>query len=197
MGKDRSTADTKDRLLQATDEALRKHGYADLSMATIADEFDGSQSLIHYHFDSREGLLAAYVAWKRDQYRAFFAELPDDPEERLEALLTAIVREFDEWASTEGGQAMMDLYAECRDSETVAEELRQLDGMLRDAFREAVADGVEAGVYRDVDPDAVARLLLAATDGTAARWSVGEPEEGDPIADAVETYVLDHIRVED
>ncbi len=197
MGQDRSTADTKDRLLQATDEALRKHGYADLSMATIADEFDGSQSLIHYHFDSREGLLAAYVAWKRDQYREFFADLPDDPEERLETLLTSIVREFDEWASTEGGQAMMDLYAECRDSDVVAEELRQLDGMVRDAFREAVADGVETGVYRDVDPDAVARLLLAASDGTAARWSVGEPDAGDPIADAVETYVLDHIRVED
>ncbi|MFB6375381.1 MAG: TetR/AcrR family transcriptional regulator, partial [Bradymonadaceae bacterium] len=190
-------ADTKARLLQATDDALQKHGYADLSMAKVADEFDGSQSLIHYHFDSREGLLAAYVAWKRDQYREFLdEEFPEDPDERVTALVTTFVREFTEWANTDRGQAMMDLYAEGRDSDAVAEELRRLDGLFRDAFREAVADGVEAGVFRDVDPDAVARLLLAASDGTAARWSVGEGDEGEPIADAVEQYLLDQIRVD-
>ena len=113
-------------------------------------------------------------------------------------MLTTSVREFDEWASTDRGQAMMNLYAEGRDSEAVAEELRQLDALFRDAFRETVADGIAAGVFReDVDPDAVARPLLAASDGTAARWSVGERVEGDPIADAVETYVLDRIRVND
>jgi len=197
VGQDRSTADTTERLLQATDDALQKHGYADLSMANIAAEFDGSQSLIHYHFDSREGLLASYVAWKREQYREFLDEFPGAPDERLTALLTTFVREFDEWASTDRGQAMMDLYAEGRNSEAVAEELRQLDALFRDAFRETVADGIAAGVFReDVDPDAVARLLLAASDGTAARWSVGERDEGDPIADAVETYVLDRIRVD-
>ncbi len=198
MGQDRSTADTTERLLQATDDALQKHGYADLSMAKVAAEFDGSQSLIHYHFDSREGLLASYVAWKREQYREFLTEFPDDPEQRLTSLLTTFVREFEEWASTDRGQAMMDLYAEGRDSETVAEELRRLDALFRDAFREAVAEGIDAGVFREnVDPDGVARLLLAASDGTAARWSVGERDEGEPIADAVETYVLDRIRVDE
>ena len=197
MGRDGSTADTKERLLQATDAALQKHGYAGLSMAKVADEFDGSQSLIHYHFDSREGLLAAFVAWKRAEYERYLAAFPDDPEERLSAMLDTFVREFDDWANTERGQALMDLYAEGRDSERVRAELRRLDATIRDGFREAVADGIEAGRYRDVDPDAVARLLMAAHDGTAARWSVGERAEGPPIADAVEAYVLSAIRIED
>jgi len=197
VGREQSTADTKDRLLQATDAALRKHGYADLSMAKVADDFDGSQSLIHYHFDSREGLLAAYVAWKREEYEAFLAEFPDDPERRLSALLDTFVREFDEWASSERGQVLMDLFAEGRDSERVREELRLLDDRIRDAFRDAVADGIETGQFEDVDPDAVARLLLAANDGTAARWSVGDRDEGPRIADAVERYVVDAIVADD
>lgn len=196
MERDESTADTEGRLLQATDDALREHGYANLSMSKVADEFDGSQSLIHYHFDSREGLLAAYVAWKRAEYADFLDGFPDDPDERMRALLETLLREFDEWATTEQAQAFMDLYAEGRDSECIREELRKLDALFREAFRETVADGIEAGVYRDVDPDAVARLLMAAHDGVAARWSVGERDEGEPIADAVERYVLDPIRVE-
>lgn len=166
-------------------------------MAKVAEEFDGSQSLIHYHFDSREGLLAAYVDWKRREYEEFLDEFPDDPDDRLEAMLDTLVREFDDWASTERGQALMDLYAEGRDSDRVREELQRLDATIRDGFRETVVEGIEAGVYRDVDPDAITRLLMAAHDGTVARWSVGERDEGPPIADAVETYVLSSIRIDD
>lgn len=48
-------ANTRDAILEATGIVLAEYGYAGLSMAKVAEEFDGSQSLIHHHFDSKEG----------------------------------------------------------------------------------------------------------------------------------------------
>jgi AcrR family transcriptional regulator len=59
MAQDDSETDLGADPLQATRSLLIEHGYDGLSMAAVAEMFGGSQSLIHYHFDTREGLLAA------------------------------------------------------------------------------------------------------------------------------------------
>ena len=191
-----SRSDTATRIVEATRRALIEHGYDELSMAKVAAEFDGSQSLIHYHFDSREGLLAALLERERERYAEALDERgPDDPEARLEWRFDAFVREFDEWAEeNEMAPRYIELSAAATESESIRAALREFHALFRDAFERTIADGVEAGVFQPVDPAHVARLLKAGHDSATERWVVGEPDEIPVIADALEAYVLEEVR---
>lgn len=69
-------------------------------MRRVADEFGESQSLIHYHFDSREGLLAALLERERELYIELFDGFPNDPEARLDRIVDVFVRDSDTRASS-------------------------------------------------------------------------------------------------
>jgi AcrR family transcriptional regulator len=195
MVADASGADTATRIVEATRRVLIEHGYDDLSMAKIATEFDGNQSLIHYHFDSREGLLVALLERERELYVEFFGEFPDDPEKRLDRLLDTFVGDFTEWAEESGmAPRFVELSAAATDSEPIQTALRDLYTLFREELERAIADGIEAGVFEPVDPAPVARLLLAGNESAMQRWLVGEPDEIPAIADAIERYVLAEVR---
>lgn len=195
MDTDSSDTDTPTQIIKATRRTLVEHGYDDLSMAKIAEEFEGNQSLIHYHFDSREGLLAALLERERELYVEFFEGFPDDPVERLDRLLDTFVGEFDEWAEESGmAPRFVELSAAATDSESIRTALRDLYALFREEFEQTIADGVEAGVFEPVDPAEVARLLMAGNESAMQRWVVGEPDEIPAIADALEAYVLSEVR---
>jgi AcrR family transcriptional regulator len=165
---------TRTDIVDATREALVAHGYAGLSMAKVAANFEGSQSLIHHHFDGKAGLLAALAAAERERAAAKFGELPADPAERLDALVDALVGrpqredpDFDRSADTVVA-AFAELEVAARDHEEVAAELRDLDELIRDALVDTVEQGVEAGAFADIDPEHVADLVLAANERAAS-----------------------------
>ncbi|WP_313692538.1 TetR/AcrR family transcriptional regulator [Halorarum halobium] len=195
MGTGDTDADTATRIVEAARRALVEHGYDGLSMARVAAEFDGSQSLIHYHFDSREGLLAALLERERDLYIERLEALPDDPERRLERLMDTFVREFEDWAEESGmATRFVELSAAATGSEPIRAALRDMYALIREAFERTIADGVRSGVFEPVDPAEVARLLMAGHDSVGERWVVGEPSEIPRIADALDRYVLTEVR---
>lgn len=195
MASGEANGDTSRRIVEAARRALVEYGYDGLSMAKVAAEFEGSQSLIHYHFESREGLLAALLERERELYVELFEEFPEDPEERLDRLLDTFVREFDEWAEESGmAPRFVELFAAAPDSDPVRGALREFYALIREEFERTIAEGVESGVFEPVDPAAVARLLLAGADSAMDRWLLGEPDEIPAIADAIEGYVLTEVR---
>lgn len=184
-------SDTKSEILTATREALIEHGYTQLSMAKIGDKFDGSQSLIHYHFDSKDQLLAALIREERKERAARFDELPSAPEDRLEHLLDIQIRQFSAWADSDPmAGRLIELYAAAPMSEPIQNELRKLNATFRQAFIETIAAGVDDGTFKQVDPDAVGRLLMAGHDSVAFRWLAGAEEEAAAIMAALEEFVL-------
>lgn len=191
---DTDKSDTREEILDATRRALVEYGYTDCSMAKVAAEFEGSQSLIHYHFDSKDGLFVAFLERERERYDARFSSMSDDPEQRLDALMDMLVRKFDEWAEGGIGTGYKEMYSAASHSDRIAEQLRRLDARFKQAFVEAIEDGIEAGVFREVDSETIGRLLFAAHDSASERWVVGQGEECEAIADAVEQYVLSEVR---
>jgi AcrR family transcriptional regulator len=185
---------TKGDILDATRQALVEYGYTDCSMAKVAAEFEGSQSLIHYHFDSKEGLFVAFLEREQERYDARFRSMSDDPGPRLDELIDMLVRNFDEWAEGGIGSGYKEMYSAAPHSDRIAEQLRQLDDRFKQAFVEVIEDGIEANVFREVDPEAIGRLLFAAHDSASERWIVGQGQECEAIADALEEYVLSEVR---
>jgi len=57
----RDATATRERILTAARAVLRREGAAELSTRSVASEARVHLSLIHYHFESREGLLLAVL----------------------------------------------------------------------------------------------------------------------------------------
>ncbi|MEZ3145455.1 TetR/AcrR family transcriptional regulator [Halobaculum sp. MBLA0143] len=188
---DESTG-TREAILAATRAALREHGYDELSMAKVAAEFDGSQSLIHYHFDDREGLLAAFLARRRERFEASSSELPADPDERLERLVEERIAGLDEPEAASSIEGYLGLHGAALDSEPIRRELAALDDALFEAFRETIARGVETGAFRECDPATVARVLVAGHDSAFLRVTVDDSPAA--VRDALEDTLLASLR---
>jgi AcrR family transcriptional regulator len=52
---------TRTQLLAAASDVLRQHGYTATTMRAVADRAGARLSLVHYHFGSKQGLLAAVL----------------------------------------------------------------------------------------------------------------------------------------
>ena len=65
---DRSFSDTDEEIMQATYRALSEHGYANLTIKRIAAEYGKSTAAIHYHYDTKDDLLAAFLDFLLDRF---------------------------------------------------------------------------------------------------------------------------------
>ncbi len=167
----------------ATHEALVEHGYADLGMRDIAAESTKSHSLLTYHYDTKRNLVGAYLDFLVGLLDDAVEESDaDHPLDRLDDLLDYFTVGTEAYPA-ELQRAFLELQLlALRDEafrETLADHDRDNFGLVADV----VADGVERGVFRaDVDPDALARLVLSAVLGASER----EVAEGmDGLADGV------------
>jgi AcrR family transcriptional regulator len=68
----------RDALLDKVMAYAAEHGIADKSLREIATGVGTSHRMLLYHFDSREGLLAAIVGAVEEQQRAVLAALSED-----------------------------------------------------------------------------------------------------------------------
>jgi len=165
--------DTRAAIMDATYEALCTHGYADLTMQAIADEFEKSKAAIHYHYDTKDDLLAAFLEYLLDRFLdrlRFDATEPEDPEARLEAIVDALLFGLDEHGHERAGEdesdrelhtALLEIRAQAPHRAVFREQLTANHALVEDLLAETIADGIERGAFRDRDPHRTARLVLA------------------------------------
>ncbi|MBV0926095.1 TetR/AcrR family transcriptional regulator [Halomicroarcula limicola] len=170
--------DTRNEIMRATRRALCTHGYAELTIQRIADESSLSTAAIHYHFDTKEGLLRAFLGETLDGFEGKLAARASDPRERLETFLNVV---FSPPQDDDGefAVALMELKAQAPFHEAYRDRLVEMDELMRGVVADAVRDGIESDHFRDADPETVARLVVTAINATHARQvALGEdPEE--------------------
>jgi AcrR family transcriptional regulator len=173
-------------IMSATYRALCEYGYADLTMQRIADESGRSKAALHYHYDTKEDLLDAFLDYMLEQFEARLACESADPDERLETFLDAV---FDPPSdSGEFPVALLEIKAQAPFHDAYRERLVAMDERMRDIVASAVEDGVVDGAFDDCDPEEVARFVVTVINGAHARdVALGElPSEGRRL---VETYL--------
>lgn len=52
--------ETKDEILMTTQAVLAEHGFHGLTTQRVADAAGVNQSLVHYHFNTKSGLVVAF-----------------------------------------------------------------------------------------------------------------------------------------
>ncbi|WP_434521488.1 TetR/AcrR family transcriptional regulator [Halorubrum sp. AS12] len=159
-----------EEIMDGVYSALRAHGYADLTMQDIADECSKSKSLLHYHYDTKEDLLVAFLEYiVSDSEERIAARAADPPVERLVQFIGWFVFAPDETDREAFHIALLELRTQGPFNERIREQLARSDRLLRGTVADILADGIETGVFRDVDVEETAAMIVATLDGARTR----------------------------
>lgn len=196
---DTERPDTRRAIMGSTYRALCEHGYAALTMQDIADELGKSTSLLHYHFDTKDELLVAFIDHLLEEFEERIETSADDPpDERLAEFLDQFVfAPDDERAAFH--TALLELRSQAPFNDAYREQLRRSDELTRETLENIIEDGIEAGVFRaDADPEAVAQLLFATLDGARVRQvTLMEAGYAASVREALYEHVIDDLLVEE
>jgi len=182
-----------DDIMCATYRALCRHGYADLTMQDIADEWAKSKAALHYHYDTKRGLLLAFLDHLFESYTERVADpVEGTPHERLRTLLAAALDPPRADATRELRTALFEVKAQAPHDDAFRERLERFDRYLQAEIRGVVGAGVESGAFRaDADPDEIATLLVTLVNGAHSRRIVLGNDAGVP--EAIRSFVDDHL----
>lgn len=206
-----SSTETRAAILEATHRALCKHGYANLTIQKIADEFDMTSAVLHYHYDTKENLLAAFLELLLDEYAAQFdIEEIEDPRDRLLALIDALLvvlvgiddanRLDDHDQSSLGGEelsmALLELRAQAGRNEAFSKQFTVNYDYAWDQMVTTIEAGIEQEVFRETDPEQVATLLLSTMlGGRAYHVSLIHDDVAPAARNALVDLILDDLLV--
>lgn len=169
-------SDPREEIMRATYRALREHGYADLTIQRIADEYGKSTAAIHYHYETKEDLLAAFLDFVLDRFKQTVHEVETtDPEQRLELLLDKLLLEPEDHVDLL--VAILEMRSQAPYKDRFSERFRQNDEYVRYLLRTVIEQGIEEGVFTDVDAEHVARALVTIVDGARTRAVVLDEEQ--------------------
>ncbi len=184
--------------MEATFRALAAHGYADLTIQAIADEFDKSKSLIHYHFDSKADLMVAFMAHLLE---GFIDEVEGgadaDPRDRLRRMAEIVVHGMgDEEATRDFHTALLGMRAQAPFDPDLQGQLVENDRLIRGVIADIVREGIESGQFRDVDPERYAALFRSAIEGAQSHDVIlGDDAPTEEAFAGVESYLIDDLLV--
>ncbi|WP_135852289.1 TetR/AcrR family transcriptional regulator [Halorussus salinus] len=162
---DDSADDTRTAIMEATYQALVKHGYADLTIQRIADEFSKSKSLLYHHHDGKDDLLVDFLEFVLDHFEeGITLSEGANPDERLRSLVGSLAAP-DDGPSEEFVGVVVELRMQAVHDDDYAAHFTRSNEFFRDHIAGIVADGIEAGLFREVDPDRTASFLLTLANG--------------------------------
>ncbi|SEO81558.1 transcriptional regulator, TetR family [Halorientalis persicus] len=173
---DRSFSEPDEEIMQATYRALREHGYADLTIKRIADEYGKSTAAIHYYYDTKEDLLVAFLDFLLERFVDSIHEVETtDPEQRLNLLLDELLVAPRE--NRDLSVALLEMRSQAPYKEAFSERFQQNDEYIRYMIKAVINHGIDEGVFEDVDAEHVTRALMTIVDGARTRSVVlGEGE---------------------
>ncbi|WP_435068416.1 TetR/AcrR family transcriptional regulator [Haloplanus sp. C73] len=185
------SSDATDDIMCATYRALCRHGYANLTMQDIADEWSKSKAALHYHYDTKRGLLLAFLDYLFDSYTDRVADDGEGtPPERLRSLLADALDPPRADSAQELRTALFEVKAQAPHDDGFRERLERFDHYLQGEIRAIVAEGVESGAFRsDIDPETTATLLVTLVNGARSRRVALGDDAGVP--DAIRAFVDD------
>jgi AcrR family transcriptional regulator len=161
-------------ILEATCEVVIERGFAGTRVADVAKRLNVSNSLIHYHFDSKEVLLAAafeYYARKDLAEMERDIELGQSATAQLWRLIESYVPEGSddvEW------MLWIDAWGEALRNPLMKSISQQLDEQSIAFLERVLRRGNETGEFRCEQPRISAMRLTAVIDGLAVQFAAHE-----------------------
>lgn len=196
-----SSKDTREVIMEATFRALSTHGYTDLRMRNIGEEMDLTRQVIHYHFDGKYDLVSSFLEYVIEQYEGSVEVEPDaDPKTELDARIDQCLfgPEFSEFTHWDRMKVYHELYTYAQNDGQHREIFNDHYERVRGSIVDVVEDGIERGVFRDVDAERMGQLITDVIHAARGRRiSLGHEDAPDETRRAIDEFILDSLYAED
>nr|WP_258607145.1 transcriptional regulator BetI [Mesorhizobium sp. AR10] len=162
------------QLIEATIDSLAKRGYAETTMADVADGAGLSRGIVNFHFESKEKLLVATLQYMYDEYsahwRSALQKAGDDPARQLRALVAA---DFDRSICNKRKlAAWCAFWGEAKSRPTYQALCGARDAAYQNIFIDLCATLKQSGGYA-YEPQVMALALSAMLEGLWLRLMMG------------------------
>lgn len=161
-------------ILEATCEVVIERGFAGTRIADVAKRLNVSNSLIHYHFDSKEALLAAAFEYYS---RKDLAEMERDIElgQSATAQLWRLIESYvPEGSDDVEWMLWIDAWGEALRNPLMKSISQQLDEQSIGFLERVLRRGNETGEFRCEQPRQSAMRITAMIDGLAVQFAAHE-----------------------
>ena len=155
------SSDKRQRIIDAAVNLFSEKGYHGATTALISKEAGVSQGLLFHYFRDKEDLFTSIV---KDKYNTFTGELERRVGNSKNAVrkLEVAVSTFLHLVQREKNFAKMVI----KEARGGGENLQELTGLgspkILSIFRELMKEGIEQGVFREVDDEVAATCLFGA-----------------------------------
>jgi AcrR family transcriptional regulator len=167
----------RERILAAAVEQIAREGIDGVRIARIATQAGVSPALVHYHFATRDALLAEALDFSyahAGDARISSGELPAGSHAaRLQSMIEqclpttpSLERDWVLW---------VELWLRAARNPELRPVAEELYARLHAWFAREIAAGVADGEFARCDPDEVADRTLALLDGYGIRTLIGDP----------------------
>jgi AcrR family transcriptional regulator len=185
--KKQTVEERRAEILEVTCQVVIERGFAGTRISDVAKRLDVSSSLIHYHFDSKEQLLAeAFAHYAQNDVAEMEEEVRAAPTAlaQLDRIIQSYVPEGSddvEW------MLWIDGWGEALRNPMMKKISQALDEQTSDLLRRVLTYGVETGEFTCASPEATAIRLTALVDGLAVQFAAH-----DGMMDRAQ--LIDHVR---
>ena len=167
---------TREEILAAAYRALCAHGYADLTIDRIGEEFDKSVSLIYHHYDGKDDLLLACLEFMLENYRDDMGHA-SDPREELECLCDWLLFTDAPPEDRQFVRALAELRGQAPHNRAYRDYYTRSDQFFQERIEAIVETGIERGAFRDVDPERTAQMIHTVLSGALFRYATSNDDE--------------------
>lgn len=150
--------EAKKEIIEATNSALQKHSYSDLSIQNIADEFEKSKSLLYHHYNSKDEILLDFLdhILERFEDEVFSEEGEDIVEEFQEKAFMA----FNVCEDCGFLKTLVELRAQALRDEEFSKRFERFEEVYVKRITELLEEGQREGEFRkDLKAEKVARFI--------------------------------------
>ncbi|MEF8835436.1 MAG: TetR/AcrR family transcriptional regulator [Candidatus Thermoplasmatota archaeon] len=162
--------ETRKDIMKATSKAIRRHGYAELTMDKIAEEYDKCKSNLHYHYGTKENLMVDFIDYLLEGFKEKVVPDTDDPLEKLNGLIDRMLFGISDGEIPERFHAvLLEIRSQVPYNERYREKITENDEFIHEKVTEIIEEGIEKGRFKGVDSEKTATIILSTVDGGRAR----------------------------
>jgi len=172
--KKQSVEARRNEILETTCQVVIERGFAGTRISDVAKRLEVSSSLIHYHFDSKEQLLAeAFAHYARNDVAEMEAEIAGAPSAL--AQLDRIIQNYvPEGSDDVEWMLWIDAWGEALRNPMMKRISQELDEQTDALLLRVLEAGVAAGEFVCPSPRATTTRLTALVDGLAVQFAAHE-----------------------
>jgi AcrR family transcriptional regulator len=175
----------RQQILKAAFTCFGREGFHGTTMQDICDEADLSPGAVYNYFDGKADIIHAIAAESRDSLDALFDTI--DKEQPAPQVLAALVGRLGAFAEQPGDavagghRVRVRLWGEALSASEVRTVLEENQADFVETITAIVRDGQAEGAFgEDIDPEALARALLAFHQGMVLQKAVSPATSVEP-----------------